>query len=155
MFEPVIIPEARPIVWLKRIFVFVIVAFLTIGMISLHRALFQVRSLDLKAPQTLSAGSVVETDVVISGRTSVDVDVELIQAEHHERVLQLHVRGNELAFFDPRQKHASSSIALSSEILSKFQSGDARLRSVATGREQLTRLPPPTIRELDVKIENQ
>ena len=35
MFEPLAIPESRPIAWLKRLFVFVIVTFLAIGMVSL------------------------------------------------------------------------------------------------------------------------
>ena len=48
MFDSLAIPESRPIVWLKRVFTFVIVVFLAIGMVSSHRAYFQVRSLELK-----------------------------------------------------------------------------------------------------------
>ena len=152
MFEPVIIHEARAIVWLKRVFRFVIFALLAIGAVSSHRAYFQVRSLELKAPQTLSAGSIVETEVVSSGRTPVDVDVDLIQGTHSERLFSLRVRGNEFGFFDPRTQHGSKTIALTPEVLSRFQSGAARLRSVATGRHQWFRLPPPTVRELDVQL---
>src|SRR5262249_38714521 len=145
MFDSLTIPEARPIVWLKRVFLCVIVVFLAIGMMSSHRAYFQVRSLELKAPHSLSAGSLVETAVASSGRTPVDVDVDLIQGTHSERLFSLHVRGNELGFFDPRVQNASQGEPLTSEVLSKFQPGAARLRSVATGREQWTRLPPPTV----------
>jgi len=152
MFESLTIPEARPIVWLKRVFVFVIVVFLAIGMVSSHRAYVQVRSLDLKAPHSLAAGSIVETAVVSSGRTPVDVDVDLIQGTHSERLFSLHVPDNELAFFDPRAQRASHGVILSAEVFSKFQPGMARLRSVATGREQWTRLPPPTVRELEVEL---
>jgi hypothetical protein len=144
--------DARPILWLKRLFVFVIVALLVIGAVSSHRAYFQVRSLELNAPHTLAAGSVVNTSVVGSGRTQVDVEVDLIQGTHSERLQHLHLTGNNLAFFDPRTQHGSDSVTLTSEILSRFQPGPARLRAVATGREQWTRLPPPTVREVEVEI---
>ena len=152
MFDELTVHDARPILWLKRLFVFVIVALLLIGAVSSHRAYFQVRSLELNAPNTLSAGSVVNTSVVGSGRTQVDVEVDLIQGTHSEPLQHLHLTGNNLAFFDPRTQHGSDSVTLSSEMLSKFQPGPARLRAVATGREQWTRLPPPTVRELEVEI---
>src|SRR6185295_5023268 len=97
------------ILWLKRAFVAVIVALLAIGIVSSHRAYFQVRSLELNAPQLLSDGSVVQTSVVSSGRTTVDVEVELIQGSHSEKLLKLRVRGNELGFFDPRAQHGTES----------------------------------------------
>jgi len=152
MFDELAIQDARPILWLKRVFVFVIVVFLLIGAVSSHRAYFQVRSLDLRAPGVLSAGSVVETSVVSSGRTMVDVEVDLIQGTHSERLLKLHLTGNKLGFFDPRKQHGSQSVALTAETLFKFQPGPARLRAVATGRHQWTRLPPPTVREMAVEI---
>ena len=152
MFDELTVHDARPILWLKRLFVFVIVALLVIGAVSSHRAYFQVRSLELNAPHTLAAGSVVNTSVVGSGRTQVDVEVDLIQGTHSERLQHLHLTGNNLAFFDPRTQHGSDSVTLTSEILSRFQPGPARLRAVATGREQWTRLPPPTVRELEVEI---
>jgi len=155
MFESLTIHEARPIVWLKRVFVFVIVALIAIGVVSSYRAYVQVRSLELSAPRLLSAGSIVTTEVVSSGRTTVDVEVDLIQGAHSEHLFHVRLRGNELGFFDPRTKHASDSIALTAETLSKFQPGAALLRSVATGRHQWMRLPPPTVRELEVEIQNK
>jgi hypothetical protein len=152
MFDELAIHDARPILWMKRAFVFVIVLLLVIGAVSSHRAYFQVRSLELSAPHTLSEGSVVTTSVVGSGRTQVDVEVDLIQGAYSERLQHLHLTGNNLAFFDPRSQHGSDSVVLTSETLSRFQPGPARLRAVATGREQWTRLPPPTVREMDVDI---
>jgi len=152
MFDELTIQDARPILWLKRVFVFVIVLLLVIGAVSSHRAYFQVRSLELSAPHELSVGSVVNASVVGSGRTQVDVEVDLIQGTHSERLLNLHLTGNELAFFDPRTQHGSDSVAITAEVLSKFQPGPARLRAIATGREQWTRLPPPTVREMDVVL---
>ena len=152
MFDELTIHDARPILWLKRLFVFVIVLLLVIGAVSSHRAYFQVRSLELTAPHSLAAGSVVNAAVVGSGRTQVDVEVELIQGTHSERLMHLHLTGNKLAFFDPRTQHGSDSVALTAETLSNFQPGPARLRAIATGCEQWTRLPPPTVRELEVEI---
>ena len=153
MFDTLTIRDARPILWLKRAFAVIIIAFLAIGMVSAHRAYFQVRSLELNAPQQLTDGSVVETSVVSSGRTAVDVVVDLIQGTHSERVLKLHLSGNELGFFDPRKRYGSDSVTLTPELLSKFEPGAARLRSVATGRHQWFRLPPPTVREFEVVIQ--
>lgn len=83
----------------------------------------------------------------------VDVEVDLIQGTHSERLFRLHVPGNELGFFDPRAQHASESFTLTREALSRFQPGGARLRSVATGRPQWMRLPPPTVREVEVELQ--
>lgn len=152
MFDQLTIPDARPILWLKRLFAFVIVALLVIGAMSSHRAYFQVRSLELSAPRVLSAGTAVNASVVGSGRNQIDVDVDLLQGTHSERLLHLHLSGNYLAFFDPRPRYGSDSVALTSEMLSKFQPGVARLRAVGIGRPQWGRLPPPTLRELDVEI---
>jgi hypothetical protein len=152
LFYELSILDARSIFWLKSLFVFVIVLFLVIGAVASHRAYFQVRSVELNAPHSLTAGSVVNATVVGSGRTQVDVEVQLIQGAHSERLMHLHLTGNNLAFFDPRTQHGSDSVALTAETLSTFQPGAARLRAVATGREQWTRLPPPTVRELEVEI---
>lgn len=152
MFDSLTIRDATPIVWLKRFFISVIVVLLVIGMISSYRAYVQVRSLELRGPRELSVRSIVETSVVSSGRTTVDVEVDLVQGPHSERLIAFRMRGNELGFFDPRTQHASESMALTPEILARFQSGPAQLRAVATGREQWTRLPPPTVRTLDVEV---
>ena len=152
MFEELTIRDARPIVWMKRVFVAVIVALLVIGAVSAHRAYFQVRRLELNAPSVLSAGAAVNASVVGSGRNKVDVDVELVQGTHAERLLHLRVSGNELAFFDPRPRYGSGSVVVTSEMLSGFQPGVARLRAVGTGRPQWGRTPPPTVREIEVEI---
>jgi len=153
MFDSLTIKDSRPIVWLKRWIVAVFVALLTIGAISAHRAYFQVRSLEVKAPQLLTDGSSVEVDIVCSGRNWVDVHVELIQGRLAGSLLDFRVPGNYLAFFDPRPQHATKTAVLDRETLSAFQPGAAVLRVVATGRPQWGRTPPPTIRELAVTIQ--
>ncbi|HET7114455.1 MAG TPA: hypothetical protein VFI57_12470 [Pyrinomonadaceae bacterium] len=154
MFESLTIKDARPIAWLKRAIAAVFAALLLIGAVSSHRAYFQVRSLDVKAPPVLTDGSTVAVTVVCSGRNWVDVEAELIQGEHSEALLRFRVPGNNLAFFDPRAQHASQTAVLNNEILTRFQPGAARLRVVATGRPQWGRRPPPTVRELDVTIQS-
>ena len=153
MFDSFTIRDVWPIVWMKRFFAAVVAALLVIGAMAAHRAYFQVRSLDLKAPQTLTNGSAIETAVVGSGRNRIDVEVELIQGEHAELLFTIHVPGNNLAFFDPRAQHATQSAVLDQERLLRFQPGAARLRAVATGRPQWGRRPPPTVREIDVEIQ--
>ena len=153
MFDDLTIRDARPIAWMKRFFIAVVVVLLVIGAVSAHRAYFQVRSLDLKAPQTLSAGSFVEADVVASGRNRIRVEVELVQGNYTELLFALNVPGNNLAFFDPRAQHATQSVVLDNERLFRFQPGAARLRATATGRPQWGRTPPPTVREIDVRVQ--
>jgi hypothetical protein len=94
----------------------------------------------------------VTTSVVTSGRTHVNVDVDLIQGAQSQRLVALLVRGNELGFFDPRTQHGSETFTITSGVLSRFKPGSARLRAVATGRHQWFRLPPPTVREFEVVI---
>lgn len=153
MFDGLTIRDARPIVWLKRSIVVAISALLLIGAASSYRAYVQVRSLELRSPQVLTNRSVVEVAVVGSGRNRVDVEVELIQGEHSEVLMTFQVPGNNLAFFDPRAQHGSQTVVLTKETLQPFQPGVARLRAVATGRPQWGRRPPPTIREIEVKIQ--
>jgi hypothetical protein len=153
MFDSLTIRQARPIVWLKHVLVTLIVALFAFEVVASYRAYYQVRSLDLSAPETLSAGSIIKTSVVTSGRTWVDVEVDLIQGSHSERLIGLFVPKNNLGFFDPRTQNASDSYMLTSETLSRFQPGTARLRSVATGRLKWTILAPPTVREVEVQIQ--
>ena len=152
MFDTLTIRDARPIAWLKRAIVAVFAALLVIGAISAHRAYFQVRSLEVKAPQLLTDGSIVEVAVVCSGRNKVDVEAELVQGDHSAALLNFRVPGNNLAFFDPRAQHATQTAVLSGDTLKSFQPGAAILRVVATGRPQWGRRPPPTVRELAVTI---
>jgi len=154
VFDSLTIRDAVGITFLKRGILALMSVFLVIGAISSYRAYVQVYSLDITASdRLLRSGSTIKYAVVISGRTQVDVQVELIQGGHVEEISNLFLRGNELAFFDPRSQHASQTVVLTKELLNRFQPGVARLRATATGREQWTRLPPPTVRELDVEIQ--
>src|SRR5215204_6049251 len=155
MFETKLIPEARPIAILKKVFVGVVIALLVIGAVSSYRAYVQVKSLQINASQILRAGSKVDLSLVSSGRTTVEVNVELIQNSHSQTILTMQLKGNDLGFFDPRTKSADKSEIITSEQLNEFQPGSATLRATATGRHQWMRLPPPIVREMVVEIQRQ
>lgn len=153
MFETKVIPESKPIALLKKIFIAAVILLLAIGAVSSHRAYFQVRDLQIASGGSISTGSTVSTSVVTSGRTTVDVRVELVQGNRFQPLMTMRVRGNELGFFDPRQQRASQTETITSEQLKGFQQGDAKLRAVAVGRPQWGRLPPPTVTEMHVNID--
>lgn len=153
MFDSLTIRDARPIAFMKRAFQIVIGAYLVIGMIAGYRAWYQVHSLDLNtSDQVLRAGSTITTKVVTYARTPVSVKLELTQGSHSEVLSTRGVRDNEWAFFDPRPQRASQTFILPTETLAHFQPGPAQLRATATGCPQLSRLPPPLVRELAVDI---
>jgi len=153
MFDGLNISEARPLVFLRRATLAFLALCSVTALASGHRAYFQVRGLELRvAGPVLRAGSVVETEVVSSGRTHVDVRVELVQGPHVETLASQFVRGNEWGSVDPRARRASQAIVLTPELLSRFSPGAAVLRATATGRPQWLRLPPPTVRESAVEI---
>lgn len=153
MFDSLSIPDARPVALMKRVLVIPLALFVILAAISGHRAYYQVRSLELVLDDAvLREGSVVGVEVSGSGRTTVDVKLELIQGAHAETLTALRVRGNEWPVFDPRPTHGARTVSLTPDILSRFADGAATLRATATGRPQWTRLPPPTVREATVEL---
>ena len=153
MFDGISPGESRPVRLLRSLtLLFLALCFVT-AMTSGHREYFQVRSLELRSSEpVLHAGSVVETEVVSSGRTHVDVRVELIQDAQALTLAAQLVPGNEWGAIDPRTRRATQSVVLTPEMLSHFHPGTATLRATATGRPQWLRLPPPTVREFLVVI---
>jgi hypothetical protein len=154
MFDTPIAKDARPIAFLKKsIWVFVI-AFLLIGIISSHRAYYQVRTLELtSSDRVLNNASIIQSSVVTSGRTYADLQIELIQGMHSEKLAERSVPANEYGFFDPRTQKASLTVVVTPEIQARFQSGPATVRATAFGHSQWTRVPPPVVREVVVEIQ--
>jgi hypothetical protein len=153
MFDRLSIPEARPLTLLRRAVLVLVALCLATGLVSAYRAYYQVRSLELRLDEpVLRDGSVIEVAVSGSGRTEIDVRLELIQATHSETLAVQHLYGNEWASFDPRPENASQRVSLTPEQLARFRDGAAKVRATATGRPQWTRLPPPTVREASVEI---
>ncbi|MET0626054.1 MAG: hypothetical protein ABW250_24180 [Pyrinomonadaceae bacterium] len=153
MFESLQTREAWPLVVLRRGVAALLAVCAVIAVASGYRAYYQVRSLELRLSEpALREGSVVRVDVSGSGRTMIDVRVELVQGGHSETLAERRLPGNDWAAFDPRPDDASYSVAVTPEQLARFQSGAAKVRATATGRPQWMRLPPPTVRETEVEI---
>lgn len=153
MFEKLSAKDSFLIALVKRAFLLVLGIYVVIGMMAGYRAWYQVKSLEVKVSDlTLRPGSVVDATLVSYARTNVDVRLELIQGPHAETLAVQFVPGNEWAFFDPRIRRASQSALLTEEVMSRFETGEARLRATAIGRHQWMRLPPPVVRELAVEI---
>jgi hypothetical protein len=152
MFEPPKVSESKFILFLKRGFVVIFVLLGLIGAVASYRAYVQVRELEIRANQELKMGSDVSISLVTSGRTTVDVRVDLIQQEHSTTLFNMQLRGSELAFFDPRTRRGTKSITVTKAQLAGFQSGRALIRATAIGRPQWGRLPPPTVADFPIEI---
>jgi hypothetical protein len=156
MFETLPSREARPIVLLKRAGLLLLALCVVTALASGYRAYYQVRSLGLRLDEpTLHDGSSIRVEVSGSGRTHIDVRVELIQGARSETLAVYRVPGNEWASFDPRPQNASPGLSVTREQLAGFTNGAATVRATATGRRQWLRLPPPTVREVAVEIRRE
>lgn len=156
MFDSLPIQDARPISLLKKAVWPVLALCLVTALASGYRAYYQVLGLELQLTETtLGDGSAFQVALVGSGRTTVEVRVELIQGAHSETLAVQQVRGNDWASFDPRPRRASQRVLLTPEQLARFQNGPATVRATATGRPQWLRLPPPTVREAAVEIRRE
>lgn len=157
-------PARRPLVhpglseegpWLRRVRHVLVAVLLVNGLLaasSAYRAWRQVYSLSLDAPPTLVAGTPLRADVVTSGRTTVDVTLELVQGARVATVGSLWLRGNRDGAMDPRPRRGSLKLSIPSRVLAGFVPGPARLRATAIGRSQWLRVPPPTVREVPVTL---
>ena len=137
----------------KRVILIVTLLFATIAAWSAYRAWFQVRALELRVMSAdLRAGLPVVVQVVTSGRTPVDVRLELVQGTHVEMLATLRVAGSHDGFFDPRTRQGSMMPSFTTEFLAHFQPGPAVLRATAIGRPQWMRTPPPVVKEIAVIV---
>jgi hypothetical protein len=124
-----------------------------IGAWSAYRAWVQVRRLDLAVVSTnLRPGVASVVRVLTSGRTPIDVRLELVQGTHSELLADLRVAPSRDAFYDPRTRQGTMAPSFTSEFLAHFQPGPAIVRATALGRPQWMRTPPPVIQEIPVVI---
>jgi hypothetical protein len=156
MFDSLSFQDPRPIVLMKRAIMVLLAICLVTAVDSGYRAYVQVRSLEIHLKDSvLRSDSVIQTTVVCSGRTFVDVRLELVQGTHAETLAVQRVPGNDWASIDPRPQRASQNVVITPEVLARFRAGEARVRAIAIGRPQWLRLPPPTVRETTVTIERE
>lgn len=119
-----------------------------------YRAIVQVFELELHSTSAvLTRGSTVGADVVSSGRVPVTLRLELVQGARVETLAVTRVRDSENPSYDPRSRRGAVSVALDSAVLTRLSPGPATLRATALGASQWLRTPPPTIRELAVRVE--
>lgn len=152
-FDPRPARDAPSVAVVKKVTAAFLGVQLVLATLSGYRAWVQVRRLDLAvAERVLREGSPVRADVVTSGRTVVDVRLELAQGEHVESLAARRVERNRDAASDPRSRRASLAAAVTPELLGRFRPGPAVVRATARGRPQWLRVPPPTVREVPVEI---
>ena len=143
-----------PVYRALRVFTLVVVVFwVPLAAFSGFRAIVQVYDLEIHVTSpALVPGTVVQADVVTSGRAHADVVLELRQRSTVDTIGGVFVSGNRDGAFDPRARRASLRVILTREQLAHLMPGPATLRAVAVGRHQWMRLPPPTVRELSTTI---
>ena len=125
-----------------------------LALISGYRAIWQIFSLEIRAPAAvLRPGSLVGVKVVSSGRVEADAILELIQGERAETLVVRYLQRNWDGAYDPLPKRDSAFVALSAETLRRFAKGPATLRATAHGSMQWLRTPPPTVRERVVELQ--
>ena len=146
-------PEPALVTWTRRILIFLTALFLLDGVASSYRAWVQVLSLSLQLADTVVApGSGVQVNVKTSGRTFVQVRVELTQSGRTEVLALEEIPKNLDAGLDPRPQRRVMEVPLPPTLWDRFHSGPAVLRATATGRPQWLRTPPPTVRELTITL---
>jgi hypothetical protein len=138
--------------WLTRITLAVVVGYLGIAAISGFRAIVQVYSVNITAPPTIASGAPITTTVKSSGRVPVQLTLELTQQGIVDTLGAQLVASNRNSIFDPRPATATLRILATPDALSQFVSGPAQLRSVARGRSQFLRVPPPKISVIGVEV---
>lgn len=140
--------------WLRRSLGLFIGAFLVLGLMAGYRAWVQVFSVRLQTTDAaLGPGDTVHVGVKTSGRTFVQVRLELLQSGQAETLAIDEIPKNGDAALDPRPQRRDLSVALPSGLWTRFHSGPALLRATAVGRPQWLRTPPPTVRELTVTLQ--
>lgn len=153
MFEGLSSRDARPAALMKWAALVLVALCVVAALASGYRAYYQVYGLEIQLSEpALRAGSVIQVAVTGSGRTTIDVRVELVQGARSETLAVRGVRGNDWPSFDPRPRRASQRVAVTPEVLARFMPGPAIVRATATGRPQWLRLPPPTVREAAAEI---
>ena len=138
--------------WLRRITVGFVASYLVIASISGYRAIVQIYSVKIAAPPLLMPGAAVSTVVKSSGRTFGNVTLELAQGGRVDTLVTSELASNRNSLFDPRPQTAKVEVSPDARVLAQFQDGPAQLRSIARGRSQFLRVPPPKIATATVQI---
>ena len=147
-------PAEDPVVRVvRRGLLALLVPIVVLAALSGWRAWVQVRSLDVQLDSAaLRPGSTIRAALVSTGRTTVDVRVELVQGARVQPLAELRVPGNRDGALDPRFRSRALRVVLTLELLARFDAGPAVVRATAVGRSQWLRVPTPTVRERRVRV---
>jgi hypothetical protein len=138
---------------LFRVVLIVVLLYAAVGAWGAYRAWVQVRQLDMKVVSPdLRPGMPAVVQVITSGRTFVDVRLELVQGSYSEMLATLRVAPSHDGFFDPRKREGSMMPVFTPEFLAHFKPGPAVLRATAVGRPLWLREPAPVTQEIPVVV---
>jgi hypothetical protein len=105
--------DTPSIVFVRRALIVLVAAHVPLALWSGYRAIVQVQRLELRAPgRALRDGSRIRVDVVSSGRTTVDVRLEMIQGARVETLGVRRVQTSGNPAYDPRFRRASMAVVL-------------------------------------------
>jgi hypothetical protein len=153
IFDNRLSQEWKGFVLLRRVTIAVAVVHFSLAAASGYRAIVQVYDVTIESPAVIHPGSPLIVHASTSGRTRVEVRVDLVQGGRAETLSTTTVLSNDAFFYDPRAKGVAIDVAVPADILSRFYAGKATIRAVATGRSQFLRTPPPTVDVLETRLE--
>ena len=153
IFDKRLSQEWKGFVILRRAIITVAIVHFSLAAASGYRAIVQVYDVTIESPAVIQPGSPMIVHVSTSGRTHVDVRVDLVQGGRTETIANTVVPSNDAFFYDPRAKGVAINAAVPADILSRFAAGKAAIRAVATGRSQFLRTPPPTVDLLETRLD--
>jgi hypothetical protein len=130
-----------------------IAAHVMFGGWSAHRALWQVRDLDVQAPPgAVRRGWRPLIRVTTSGWKDVRVLVVLAQGARADTVAVHRIGGHRNGFWNPSFISRTFSPRVTTRQASHFEAGPATLRVEAHASAQWPRTPEPVIREIPVRV---
>ena len=144
--------EPRAMKYARRFGIALACTFAFFAGISGYRAIVQIYRVELRAPDSLRAGSRVDVAITTSGRVIGSATLVLQQGKRIDTLVWHGVRNNHIGTFisqslNPFPVHDSVSVVIPREALANFRAGPATLRAIGLGGSQWLRVPPPTIRE--------
>ena len=153
IFDNRLAQEWKGFTILRRIIIAAAIVHFSLAAASGYRAIVQVYDVTIETPRAIRSAQPFTVHVSTSGRTYVDVRVDLIQGSHTETIGSTTVDSNDSFFYDPRPKGMAMNVVVPVDLLSRFTPGHATIRATAVGRPQWLRTPPPTVDEARVTLE--